>query len=108
ARGGDVADTLKVRPRRRAPDHGSGGVIANARWTFAPPNGYAADGMPWAVNLKSKRPPNRENEDWPGVLRTRRRSTGEDHDRTSAACPKRPPAGRVGLCRNGSWRGAGR
>ncbi len=30
----------------------------------APPNGYAADGMLWAVNLKSKRTPNRENEDW--------------------------------------------
>src|SRR5439155_20173030 len=28
-----------VRPRRRAPDHGSGGVITNVLWTFAPPNG---------------------------------------------------------------------
>src|SRR6266852_2126859 len=37
ARGGDVADTLEVRPRRRAPDHGSGGVIANVLWTLAPP-----------------------------------------------------------------------
>src|SRR5712691_9109684 len=47
--GGDFADTLKECVRAAGhQNYGLCGVIANVLWTFAPSNGYATDGIPWA------------------------------------------------------------
>src|SRR5882762_10388801 len=125
--------TQNVRPRRRASDHGLGGVIANVLWTFAPPRLDCAE--PGSTIWKSKRKPNRENDtcyrpvesavvDSPRFQAEHRCAPSSRgvtcpvkladdqlekvHDRKSAGCPNRPPAGGVWLCRHDSWHGAAR
>src|SRR6267154_4722808 len=56
----------------------------------------------------SKRTPNRGNEDWLQSCELANDQLEKDHDRKSARCPNRPPAGGVGLCRHDSRHGAAR